>query len=271
MLILNKSFQTIQKKAEEGLINAGINNNPGSIARLFLSIINSEMADFYETLSVAHMQCFVSTASDEYLDKIGVLLNCKREPKEEDDDYRYRITNQVLNLATSNETAVRLAALSVDGVDDVKSSLFSHGIGSYTLYLINKSRDISQDTLVAVSNAVSKVTGYGVKYTITTSTRREIDLELKLMFNNTTPQNIMDEVKIQTKQVVTNYINNLDIGEPFILNELTQLVMQQHDNILNYSILKFQIDKKDVIHTNQYVEPNEKFSVATSQRSIKVS
>lgn len=271
MLILNKEFRTIQAKAEEKLEEYGINNNPGSIARLFLSIINEEQAEFYDMLTIYHAQCFVSTATGNFLDEIGALLNCSRNYGEEDDDYRYRITNQVLSSASSNYTAIRLAALSVDGVNDVAFYNFSHGIGSFEVFILNDKNTIDEATILEVANKINEVVGFGIKFTVSMPLFKEIKLAVKLIFAETVSQSSIEEIKIMARKEITNYIENLQMGEQFIINELTQRIMQINDDIINYSILSFKIDDYEVMHTDQYCDVTEKFILSSTKDSIQIS
>lgn len=270
MLILNKDFNIIQKKAEEKLVEYGINNNPGSIARLFLSIMNDELAEFYDTLTIYHAQCFVSTATGDFLDDIGLLLNCKRNYREDDEDYRYRITKQVLSSAAANYTAIRLAALSVTGVNDVAFYNFSHGIGSFEVFILNDKNTIDDTLLESVYEAISKVAGFGIKYTVSSPLYKEVSISVKLIFNETSSKSTMDEVKIQVRQAISNYINNLAIGEGLNTNELTQRIMEVNEDIINYSILSFKIDNEEVIHSNQYCGVTEKFVLSSNKNAIQI-
>ena len=130
MIVLNtKTFEELKDEATVDLTSVGFSTSPGSIAKLFLNIVNKNIANLYNTLTVNHLRAFVTTSDGEALDAIGVLLHCTRLKDETDDNYRYRITQQCLTLATSNETAVRLTALTVEGVEDViLKSAFSSSI-----------------------------------------------------------------------------------------------------------------------------------------------
>lgn len=267
MLILNKSFESIQKKAEEKLNEMNVNMTPGSIARLFTSIINSEQAEFYDTLTVYHAQCFISTATGTFLELIGKLLNCYREPLENDENYRYRITKQTLILSNANETAIRLAALSVDEVNDVHINKFSNGIGSFSVYILNNNT-VAEELLINVFKKIDKTVGCGIKFNVLIPRSNYISLKIKLIFKNTVSISLTDEIKAKIKADVNNYIISLKIGEAFILNELTQIVMQQNDNILNYSITEFKINDKNAMYTNQYCKNTEKFAIKNKQYSV---
>ena len=119
MIVLNtKTFDELKEEAISDLQAVGFNTSPGAIAKLFMNIVNQNIANLYDTLTVNHIRAFVTTADGAALDAIGVLVQCFRLKDETDDNFRYRIVNQCLTLATSNETAIRLTALTVEGVND---------------------------------------------------------------------------------------------------------------------------------------------------------
>ena len=82
ILISNKDFNSLSETTIERLSMAGFTTTPGGIAKLFADILNKNISDFYETLTINHMQAFVTTATGEFLDAIGVLLNCERKTDE---------------------------------------------------------------------------------------------------------------------------------------------------------------------------------------------
>ena len=151
MIVLNtKTFEELQVEATADLQAVGFNTDPGAVAKLFMNIVNKHIANLYNTLTVNHLRAFVSTADGDALDAIGLLLQCFRLAGETDDNYRYRITQQCLVLATSNETAIRLTALTVDGVKDVVLKPYSMGAGSFTVIVLSDEDVTSTGILEAV-------------------------------------------------------------------------------------------------------------------------
>ena len=137
MIVLNtKTFDELKEEATSDLQAVGFNTSPGAIAKLFMNIVNQNIANLYDTLTVNHIRAFVTTADGAALDAIGVLVQCFRLKDETDDNFRYRIVNQCLTLATSNETAIRLTALTVEGVNDVILKPYSMGAGSFTVIVL---------------------------------------------------------------------------------------------------------------------------------------
>ena len=171
MIVLNtKTFEELKDEATVDLTSVGFSTSPGSIAKLFLNIVNKNIANLYNTLTVNHLRAFVTTSDGEALDAIGVLLCCTRLKDETDDNYRYRITQQCLTLATSNETAVRLTALTVEGVEDVILKPYSMGAGSFTVIILSDTNITSKTILDKVRNELALVHGYGIRYNVVSPT-----------------------------------------------------------------------------------------------------
>ena len=271
MLILNKDLKTIQNKTEKYFEEVGINITPGSIAKLFSSIINSEISEFYQTLTTYHMQCFVTTATGTYLEAIGKLLNCNRKESENDDDYRYRIINQILVGASANKTAITLAALSVNGVDNVVLVPFTKGAGSFDLYVVNSEGELSEDTINDVRNEVSKVVGYGINFNISEPIYKNVSLKIKLMFKNSLKYIDKDEIAQKVVINIYNYINNLDIGKEIVINQLSNIIMNSDSEIANFICEEFKINNTKCMFTNQYLKANEKFIIDSNYNSIIVN
>ena len=160
MELLNvKDLNQINNEVEIELREAGFNVDPGSIVKLFSKIINKVVSDLYSSISINMIQHFVTTATDEYLDAIGSIVNCRRKEKENDEDYRKRICSQVLSFASGNETAIRLAILNIDGVQDVKLKRYAFGAGSMAIIPIINGND--KNIISEIKEVVSNVASFG--------------------------------------------------------------------------------------------------------------
>ena len=79
------NFDELQTEGISELTALGFSSSQGTIARLFLSVINNRIAAAYRCLNVNHIRAFLSTSDTDALDAIGSLLNCKRNPRETDE------------------------------------------------------------------------------------------------------------------------------------------------------------------------------------------
>lgn len=152
---------------------------------------------------------------------------------ESDANYRFRITNQLLNLEAANDTAIRLAALSVPGVADVIVSKFHRGIGTYDILIKSVTPTISTELVEAVQSSINRPTAQGIVGTA----RGPVEVGVSLIGSLTLRRKISAQEQTELIQSVTtnitDYINDLDIAEDLIINELIERVMATSDIIKN--------------------------------------
>ena len=80
---------------------------------------------------------------------------------ETDDNFRFRISNATLSAAMANETAVRLAALSVPGVANIVVQPYARGIGTFDIIVIPVSGLATAGMISAVQTAINTVQAFG--------------------------------------------------------------------------------------------------------------
>lgn len=276
-LLNNKSFEEICEQVYEAMNQEGFSTKPGSIARLFADIINRNIADFYDTLKINHMQAFVTTASGSFLDAIGILLNCTREYDEADNDYKKRITSQCLSLAMANETTIRLTVLAIEGVEDVVMKKYSNGPGSFTVMpIINSAYDDS--ILETIKEAVLSVSSYGEKIIIKLPELKYVKLSINLIYSSNLTDTDKQSLAVTVRENVINYINSIPIGQPFIINQLTESIMQSdnteeteyNSDIISYSCNTFKINEEECLFINQGSRWDEKYQVSVDTDAIIV-
>jgi len=197
-----------------------------------------------------------------------------------DEDYRFVITNSFLSGARANETAIRLAVLSVPGVADISIENFTFGIGTFSVFVTSTSPVTTEGTLAAVQAALNEVQAKGIRGVAVSPDLLGVQSRIVLTFLPTTTTS--DKTTI-TKQVQTNvidYINNLRPGETLVVNEIRQRVMetseQLHDmdltNLIigDFNLVTGVIDNADTTLSiaNQTANLREKF--VSSRNLIEV-
>lgn len=268
MVVLNtKSFAELRKEGDADLEAVGFSTSPGSIAKLFLNIINKFIGEFYEALTINHLRAFVTTADGNALDEIGVLLQCSRITNETDDNYRYRIMNQCLVLATSNYIAVRLAALTVDDVEDVLIKEYAMGAGTFAIIVITNNPD-TDTVLKNVRSALSNVHAYGVRYTIEVPRFTPVKIKHHIYITDRTSDADKQEIRYNVQYAMIDYFTSLTIGQPIITDQITQAVMNVDSRIIQESNVDFYIDGERAIYTNQTCRWFERFMLADEADNV---
>jgi uncharacterized phage protein gp47/JayE len=271
MIVLNtKTFKELSEEGVKSLNAIGFNSSPGSIAKLFLNIVNSSISDLYTTLTINHLRAFVTTADNDALDAIGSLLQCFRLENESDDNFRTRITNQCLTLATSNYTAVRLTALTTDGVEDVVIKPYSMGAGSFTVIVLTNKDVTPENILSNVYERLKDVHGYGIRYNVVSPTLNYIKITQQLSFASNTSDNEKQDIKYSVQQAVMDYLSNLKIGETFNIDKMTQTIMDISPLIIQEQNKEFYINNERALYTNQTSRWFERFTLSNDVDNVVV-
>lgn len=263
MIVLNtKTFEELSSEATADLAAVGFNTSPGAIAKLFMNIVNKNIANLYNTLTVNHIRAFVTTADGAALDAIGVLVQCFRLKDETDDNFRYRITNQCLTLATSNETAIRLTALIVDGVKDIILKPYSMGAGSFTVIVLSDEDVTSSGILETVRQKLLDVHGYGIRYNVVSPTLTYVSIKQRLHLDANLSDIEKQEIKYDVQLALIDYFSNLKIGENIVIDKITQVIMNVSDKILQESNMAFYINGEKALYVNQSCRWFERFIIS---------
>ena len=268
MIVLNtKTFDELTKESISDLEAIGFSTEPGSIAKLFMNIVNKNIANLYNTLTINHLRAFVTTSDGNALDNIGILLQCKRLKNESDDNYRYRITQQCLTLATSNETAIRLTALLVEGVKDIIVKPYSMGAGSFSVIVITD--ELQSDEIIEnVKKTLQDVHGYGIRYNVITPTLTYVSIKHRLYINENLSDIEKQEIRYKVQEELSNYFNNLFIGEDIILDKITQIIMNVSPEIIQEANIELKINGQKALYVNQSCRWFERFILAKEDDAI---
>ena len=159
---------------------------------------------------------------------------------ESDTNYRFRISQQVVAAEAGNLTAIRLAALSVPGVADIELSTFARGIGTYDVLIKSITPSVSDTLREAVQAAISEVTSQGIIGLARRPKETGMAFEITIYYRTTPGESLTNSVKETIENNVienlTNYVNSLDIGEEFIINEAVQRVLETDDRIKDIGV-----------------------------------
>ena len=199
--------------------------------------------------------------------------------EESDENYRYRLANFYTANARANETALRLAALSVPGVSDVILEKYKYGIGNTNIIVISQDPITNNGLLAAVEQNVVSVNASSEDITVSAPKYEGITLRCKILFKedleDTSSKNqIIESIK---RNIIT-YINSLTIGESLNFNEIKNIIINS-DSVQSYIIDKlgrgeYIVDTGDIeyadpmLQTNQYLDEQTVFRTNTKLINI---
>ena len=152
---------------------------------------------------------------------------------ESDENFRFRIANQVLSSETGNYTAIRMGALAVPGVADVVIMPFWRGVGTFDILVKATTPKVSASLLSNVRRALYFVVSQGVSFNVRKPKETGVSMQVTIKLMDPMDDVTKQELRNRIRQRLFDYINNLDIGQPLSFGEITQLIMSTSDNI-NY-------------------------------------
>ena len=162
---------------------------------------------------------------------------------ESDANYKYRIVNQVTKAEAANQTALRLAILSNAGVADVILIPRYKGIGTFGAILKSTSPTVSQSLIDNVTASVLDVEGYGEVAFIRAPYETGITMALTIHYDSQLPSDTLTTIETDITNTITNYINNLDIGETFLVNRLVSQLFNINSHITNIGSIGKPVDQ----------------------------
>ena len=185
------------------------------------------------------------------------------EDLEIDSNYRFRLANRITSIEGGNEVSARLAALEVPGVADVVLIPFFRGIGTSEILVKAITPTITTGLIAAVSSSVNTVTSEGFVRTVRGPT------ELGLSMTSTlTPTRVLSpeettETLENVTQNVSDYVNSLDIGEDFIINEVVETVLATSALIKNIGTAGRPLEKLFVYRPSRLEDNKVRSSLLT--------
>lgn len=233
------------------------NVSPGSRARALVEIFNEQLGTFYTDLEFNVYMTFLSKAQGMYLDWAGETVSCSRLPGEDDDTYRYRISQQIYVAKGANETALRLKILSLPEVYDVVMKPFTLGTGSFHVYVIPMDPLMGSSVISSVQAILDSNQAYGIngKASLPKEVKFGIDITLIIKSDTNGPAQIRRTVQ----RTIRDYINAIGVGQPLLMTDLISTIKLVDKDIVDFKMNTMHIRNRPVLFTNYELYWDEKF------------
>ena len=125
--------------------------------------------------------------------------------------------------------------------------------------------------MLNVSNAIDETVAFGTKYHVDKPNNDYISMDIKLIIKEGVDDITAREIKLYVKEKVKEYINSLKLGGMFIVNELTQRIMEVSENIVTYSCTNFMVNNKPAMFVNQESRWSSRFVISPEPDAINIS
>lgn len=155
---------------------------------------------------------------------------------ENDTNYRFRITKAVTTAESANQIAIQLAALSIPGVSEVVFFKYARGIGTFDIIIKATTPNVSDSLLAAVQSAIEDVTAAGVVGLARKPVETGISFSISMRYKSGVLDSDRIAIESKVRAALINYVNSLDIGEEFIINEAVTKVLSTDERIKDIGI-----------------------------------
>jgi len=172
---------------------------------------------------------------------------------ETDANYRFRISNRVLEAEAANETSIRLAALSTPGVANVLIIPRYRGIGTFGLLIESVSPTVTNALVTDVTSRVELVQALGTLAFIRGPHETGITFRTTVEYHHTIDDVLANEIESSLEQTIREYVLSLGIGEEFLVNRLVNEMFTVSTEIKNFGIVGTPIEEM-YIYTDSKTE-----------------
>ena len=148
------------------------------------------------------------------------------EDRESDDSYRFRLANVFEARSLAVFTAIRLAALSVPGVSDIKEVMCEQGPGTYSIYVKGLTPTTSNRLLKEVGAATNLVTSYGIRPFILAPSPLGTEYVAAVSWNPRATQQQVAEGYRDMRNALERYMNTTDIGQSIVVSDLIDILLR---------------------------------------------
>jgi len=148
------------------------------------------------------------------------------EDRETDSSYKYRLSQVFAAKNLAVFAAIRLAALSIPGVSDIKDVMCEQGPGTYSLYIKGFTPTTSPRLLREVSVACQLVSGYGIRPFVLAPAPIGLELVANVSWSSRTTLAQQTEGYRDMRNALENYLNNTNIGGTVIYADLIDRMRQ---------------------------------------------
>lgn len=241
--------------------------SPGSVARAFVDTFAGEVATLYRVIEVNLATARLSTAKGRFLDLLGAMVGVTRREGEGDDNYRYRIAHRWEEAATSNEIAVRLAALSVPGVRDVMMRPYVLGSGSFSVYPVAETGVDPTSLVKPIEDAMQRHAGYGIRHVVTLGEELPVGIEVEILFDPILSSGEQERLLREAEHLIGTYIESLGLGSPLVITQILHRIMSLNQGvskaIKDVRVTGLEINYAPTLVENAYPEWDERYVPAS--------
>lgn len=155
---------------------------------------------------------------------------------ESDENFRFRISNRVLEAEAANETSIRLSCLATPGVADVLIIPRYRGIGTFGVVIESITPSASQTLIDSVSYRVDQVKAMGEIAYVRGPRELGLVVRTSVEYQSRLTDEEFDQIEQELDNVIRTAIGELGLGDDFSVNRVVSRMFAVSDKIRSLGI-----------------------------------
>lgn len=151
--------------------------------------------------------------------------------RETDDNYRYRIQKEKISAEAGNETAIRLGLLVIPGVANVTRIPYARGVGTCDWLISSTSVIVSEELLELCQETINAKQSVGMSNIAKSPVLIGTEFIFPITYKGTLEDRQKEAIKADIRTNISNYVNNLGIATPLVLDQIVRIVLNSSDLI----------------------------------------
>jgi len=204
-----------------------------------------------------------------YLSPDGIIVYCSNDREvysiinmESDEMYRKRIIKAIKSNSFGTAESLRLRALGVSGVRDVRVRESSYGLGSCDIIVVPESQKISTALATELFASLSEVKPVGIKLNIRMAERVPVNVSVNIVLPAGLSDTVVVGIENQASLFLKRYLNSKTIGDSISFGEMESQVKLASDFIKSVNIISVSANGQEIPKGIYRINNDRQFMVA---------
>lgn len=204
-----------------------------------------------------------------YLSPDGIIVYCSNSKEvysminmESDEMYRKRIVKAVKSNSFGTAESLRLRALGVSGVRDVRVRESSYGLGSCDIIVVPDSQRITSALATELYAALSEVKPVGIKMNVRIAERVPVNVATNIVLPAGLSDTMVTGIENQASLFLKRYLNSKTIGDSISFGDMESQIKLASDFIKSVNILSVSTNGQEIPKGVYRINDDRQFMIA---------
>jgi uncharacterized phage protein gp47/JayE len=204
-----------------------------------------------------------------FLSSDGIIVYCSNDREvysminmESDEMYRKRIIKSIKSNSFGTAESLRLRALGVSGVRDVRVRESSYGLGSCDIIVVPESQRISSALVTELYASLSEVKPVGIKLNVKVAERVPVNVAVNIVLPAGLSDTVVTGIENQASLFLKRYLNSKTIGDSISFGDMESQVKLASDFIKSVNIISVSANGQEIPKGIYRINSDKEFMIA---------